>query len=222
MRRYEAAWLTPSGDILDVRRIAPVHPVFEAAFSAFGRGALITTETGPCAVEDLLPGDRIVTSREGKQTIRWIGSVTLVPGTPGSAPLRMTRLRADTFGPGRPTHDLVLGPTARILHRAPALATRIGTDRAFAPAESFADGTQVISLMPAAPVQVFHLITEVHDSLYANGLEVETFHPGRASDLNLGEELLSLYLTLFPQIRRLADFGPLSLPRIADPRSLVA
>jgi len=53
-RRYEAAWLAPSGEIKTSTRMAPATPQFEEAFSALGRGSLILTEDGPIAVEDLL------------------------------------------------------------------------------------------------------------------------------------------------------------------------
>ena len=62
MRTYEVAHLTTSLTIEENIVIAPALPVFETAFAAFGRGAILRTENGPMAVEDLLHGDRVMTA----------------------------------------------------------------------------------------------------------------------------------------------------------------
>ena len=71
MRKYEIAHLTPTNEIHEARRLAPAMAAFEDAFAAIGRGAIVQTETGPCAIEDLLPGDRIHTESHGLQTLRF-------------------------------------------------------------------------------------------------------------------------------------------------------
>lgn len=73
MRRYEVAHLTPAQNIEDFIKIAPTMPVFENAFAAFGRGAILRTKSGMMAVEDLLPGDKVLTDH-GYQTLLWHGT----------------------------------------------------------------------------------------------------------------------------------------------------
>ncbi len=216
MRRYEVAWLSDEGMIEEFHRLAPATPCFESAFAAFGRGALIQTETGPRAIEDLLPGDMVVGEQFGLQPLRWIGQMTLVAGLPGQVEgqSQLTRISADSFGLSRPMPDLLLGPAARLEHRVPDGLTRLGSDRAYVPVGTFSDGHSVIDVTPVAPVQVFHLCLDRHDSVVANGLAIEAFHPGRVSDLRLSDDLFALYLSLFPHVTRVADFGDLALPRI--------
>jgi len=111
MRKYEVAHLSPSHDIEEFTRVAPAAPLFEDAFAAIGRGAIVQTEMGPVAIEDLLPGDMVKTTSNGFQRLRWRGTMTIVPGAQNKRPEMgtMTRITADAMGLGRPGPDLVLG-----------------------------------------------------------------------------------------------------------------
>ena len=57
----------------------PAQPVYEEAFCAFARGSLVETDCGPMAIEDLVPGDHVLTESAGLQPITWIGATTLLP-----------------------------------------------------------------------------------------------------------------------------------------------
>ena len=98
-RRYEVTWLTAEGHLESTTRTAPALPEFEEAFSAIARGTLIETTQGFVAVEDLEPGMVAVTAEGRRETITWIGSMTLFPANtvPGLAPAAMTRITADAF-----------------------------------------------------------------------------------------------------------------------------
>jgi len=216
MRKYEIVHLNASGDIEDLTRLAPALPTFEDAFAAFGRGALLQTEFGPCAVEDLLPGDRVMTSDAGLQTLLWKGSMTIVPGSQNMRPEMgtMTRVMSDSMGLGRPNPDLVLGPSARILHRADGVKTLTGAEAAFVPMRDFIDDSSVIELRPVAPVQAYQLGFESHHMVSVNGLDIETLHPGPPHSLGLRMDALQLFLTLFPHKAMLGDFGTMLHPRV--------
>ena len=93
-RRYEMSWLTPDG-VESGTRIAPAAAPFEEAFAAFARGTLIATEDGPVAVEDLVPGQQIVTADGASETLLWVGSMTLFPKSSAEVePARLIRLTA--------------------------------------------------------------------------------------------------------------------------------
>ena len=217
MRKYEVAHLTPNFEIEDFTRIAPAAPVFEDCFGAIGRGAIIQTELGPVAVEDLLPGDKVKTSTNGFQTLRWRGSMTIVPGARNKRPEMgtMTRLTADALGYGRPGLDLVLGPSARVLHKAPGIKTLTGHEEAFVPARDFIDGSSIIELRPIAPVHCYQLGFDTHEQLNVNGVEIETLHPGLPHMVQMRSDMQLLFMSLFPHKRSLADFADLLHPRIA-------
>jgi hypothetical protein len=215
MRKYEVAHLTPSKNIEDFTKIAPALPAFEDAFAAFGRGAILRTKTGPMAVEDLLPGDIVLTDH-GYQTLLWRGTMAIIPGAQNKRTeiATMTRVMSDSLGLGRPAMDLVLGPAARMLHRSPATRLLTGTDTALVPVRDFIDGEQLIELRPIAPVHCYQLGFAEHCCVNVNGLDVETLHPGPAHALNLGPDLLPHLMALFPHVSRPSDFGPLTTPRL--------
>lgn len=216
MRKFEIVFLNSSGDIEDLTRVAPAMPAFEDAFAAFGRGALLQTEFGPCAVEDLLPGDQVMTSDAGLQTLLWKGCITIVPGSQNMRPEMgtMTRVTSDSMGLGRPNPDLVLGPSARVLHAAPGIKALTGAESAFVPMRDFIDDAQVIELRPAAPVQAYQLGFEGHHTVSVNGLDIETLHPGPVHTLGLRQDMIQLLLTLFPHKIMMGDFGAMLHPRI--------
>ncbi len=203
-------------DIEDFTQIIPAKAAFEDCFAAFARGTLLSTEHGNVAVEDLLPGDRIKTVDAGFQTLRWRGSTVLSSNARGQDPAmgKLTRIAADSFGMGRPMPDLVLGPRARLSHRANGVRTLTGADAALIFARDFIDGVNIVELTPPTVVQSYHLGFDNHHLLLANGVEVESMHPGPAHLLGLRGELLDLFLSCFPHKRDLEDFGPALLPRL--------
>jgi hypothetical protein len=216
MRRIEVACLDRGGSVIDFSRVVPAIPVFEDAFCAFARGTLFQTQRGLVAVEDLWPGDGVRTASGGFVPLLWRGTTMIVPHAEGQDPTmgRLTRIAADALGIARPMHDLVLGPRARLAHRAPGVRPLTGQDMALVPARDFIDATQVVELVPPAPVQVFHLAFAKHARLVANGVEVESYHPGPAHAMGLRQDMVPLYLSCFPYLDNIADFGPCALPRL--------
>ncbi|GGL60022.1 Hint domain-containing protein [Wenxinia marina] len=216
MRRVEILSLAQNGDVNEAMRLVPALPAFDDAFAALARGTILPTERGHVAVEDLLPGDRVRCGRDGFETLVWRGSTMVVPGAAGQDPAmgRLTRIAADSMGIARPMPDLVLGPKARLVHRAPGIRVLTGQEAALIPAADFIDGIQVVALTPATPVQVFQLGFRQHVRLTANGVEIESHHPGPAHLTGLRAEMLQLYLSCFPHVERLEDFGAPMLPRL--------
>ena len=215
-RRYEICGLTPEGDIADFTRVAPATPVFEDAFAGFARSSLFLTESGPVAIEDLHPGMMLETGRNGLQPLLWVGSMTIYPGAPGQSAesATLTRVTADSFGLGRPMPDLMLGARARLLYRGAGCQEMFGTDAGFAPARAFVDGVSTIKVQPVAPIRVYHLALHGQQIVSANGLEVETYHPGQHAEMMVEPEIREIFLGLFPHVQSLGDFGQMPLPRM--------
>lgn len=216
-RRYEIAYLDSSGLVETVTRLAPAIPAFEEAFSAFARGSVIATTDGPVAIEDLVPGMTALTGEGRSETITWLGSMTLFPpqAMRGVNSGKLTRITGDAFGVGRPTPDLVLGPRARLLIRDARCQFATGLDSAYAPARSFVDGVSIIDVTPVAPITVYHVVLERQGSLRAAGLEIESYHPGSRMADRFDPQVAQLFLSLFPQMRSLTEFGSLRHPRMS-------
>ena len=217
MRRYEVVHLLANGDIDEFSRIAPAVPAFENSFAALARGSLLKTSRGMVAIEDILPGDEVQTVTNGFQTVNWRGGISIVPNVQGQPPRmgKLIRIAADALGMGRPMPDLMLGPSARLYHRSPTLQRVTGHSAAFVPAADFVDGVNIIEVQPQTPVQVFQLGFAAHERISVNGVEVDSHNPGARHDLGLRGDMLALYLSLFPHVERIEDFGMLMHPRLS-------
>jgi len=218
LRRYEVSALAANGDIIDSSHIAPALPLFENAFSAFTRGSMILTETGPIAVEDLLPGDQIITRNDTSETLMWKGTTQIVPGRPDAKgryhPL--VRIMADGFGVQLPMSDVLVGPAARLLKTPGHLRRLAGQSPLLTPVAEFIDGVSAIETAPPTAVQLFHICLRRHSVIKISGLEFETYHPGVNALRPVGPALRDAYLKLFPHISSVGDFGPQVHARTGD------
>lgn len=216
MREAQIAWLTPAGRIEEAGREIPAMPLFLETCSAMARGSLVAVPGGAVAVEDLMPGDVVDTVTGGPQQVVWKGSILVRPGGQRrvDADDRLYRVPTDAMGPARPTNDLMLGGGAMVCLRTPAVRSRTGAAGALLPVDALADGSAIFSVTPAATVEVFHIAFASHHTFRANGVEIESFHPGTDLGLRLPRELVGAYLALFPHLNG-GGFGPLRLPRLS-------
>ncbi len=218
LRRYEVAALLDNGEVSQARHIAPALPVFEDAFCAFTRGSLVETDTGPIAIEDLMPGDSVLTHDGKSETVMWKGSVTLVPGREDSRGRTrpLTRIMADTFGMQKPLSGVIAGPAARLLATPAHLRHLNAGQPMLTPVAEFQDGMSVIETQPPTPVELFHICLKRHAVINVDGLQFETYHPGVTSVRMMSQTLRTVYMNLFAHIGSLSDFGPLLMARAGD------
>lgn len=210
-RRVDIDWLSPDGATHSRTAVAPAMPLFESAFSAFAQGTLIQTDDGYVAIEDLKPGMKIATADGGTQPLMWIGSMTLFPqgANLGLESSHLYRMTDGGFGLDRSAPDLMLGPSARVL---PGLMA-IDSSSQLIDIDDLADGHSVIKIRPFSAVRVFHICLANHRLVRANGVLVETFHPGEDAHMHLSNEMFGHFLSMFPHIRGVADFGPMNHKR---------
>lgn len=209
-RRHEVSWLAAENEVQHRTILAPAIAIFESAFSAFARGSLVQTPDGPVAIEDLRPGMSVDTLGGAPETIRWIGAMTLFSTTDpvGTPATFLYRIAEGSFGlaPGMP--DLMLGTGARILKSASGDPNTRLLDVA-----QICDGSAVIQVRPRSPVQVFHLALESHHLIRVNNVVMESYHPGQDIRSQMPDGMFGDFVSLFPHIRTLADFGPLAYRR---------
>jgi hypothetical protein len=189
--------------------------MIDQAFSAFARGALIETPDGPVAIEDLMPGDYVRTTRGKPAQIVWIGSATFAPVVLGQR-LPLVRIMADTFGPSRPESFVTVGPAARILQTPPHLRGYSDGEELLTPASAFVDNVNVIKVTPPTPVRLFHMCLSRHAAVDVGGVAMETYHPGSAALRSVSHAQRDFLMNLFPRISHVTDFGPLAHPRAPE------
>lgn len=214
MRKFEVAALLPDLTVSVNQYVAPATPLFEGCASAFARGTLIETTRGAVAIEDLVPGDYVLTAT-GSEPVTWIGSTSYVPGHDDAVTslTHMTRITAEAFGFGQPPMDVLVGPAARMVLRHPRLKTLLGEEAVLAPVSDYTDGDRYLQVIPAGTVQLYHLMLRRHTVIPVGGIEMETYHPGKAIGQGLGQNMRTLFLSLFPNLGGLDDFGQTTLTR---------
>ncbi|WP_323038290.1 Hint domain-containing protein [Gemmobacter sp.] len=155
----------------------------------FCRGTRIATATGDRPVEDLRPGDLVLTRDHGLQPLRWAGgSRRLAAGA-----LAPVRIGAGALGN---TRDLRVSPQHRMLVDGWQVGLLFGEDEVLVPAISLVNGTTV-TRDEGGIVEYFHLLFDRHEILLSDGAPSESFHPGdqgwKALDAAARDEILLLF-----------------------------
>ena len=171
----------------------------------FAAGSMIATPEGETPVEMLEIGDLVQTADGRNVRVLWIGRQTVLTAT---APQRMepVRIRKDALGPGVPHSDLTVTADHGMV-----------LDGYVINASALVNGAS-IHWVPLSEldqsVTYYHVETENHEIVLANGAETETFldMSGRAAFDNFQE-----YLDLYGAERIIHE---LPRPRIASARLL--
>lgn len=210
LRLCNISWLSPSGALCfdEVRIRSPL--VFQTVCGNVAYGTVLQTADGPMAVEDVLPGQKLLTSQGDYRQIKWMSSYEFSPADSQIVGCRLYRIAQDAFGVSKPSHDLVLAPYAHVMVR----RRMYGADNVLASVAGLEDGENVIALSPAASVTLFNISLDAHATVLANNLEVESFHPSVFSRSLLGRNQQTDLLSLFPHVRMLEDFGTQMIRRV--------
>lgn len=167
----------------------------------FTPGTMIATPDGERLVEDLRPGDLVLTKDDGPQPLGWTG-LSEVPGLGKHAPIRLS---PELTGGDRP---LTVSPQHRMLiedWRAELL---------FGDAEVFIPATHTLAFLGAEVVATprvtyVHLMLDRHQIIYANGTETESFHLAEESLKALHPFVQGEMFTAYPRFRdNIAAHGP--------------
>ncbi len=149
----------------------------------FANGTLIETDTGLVSVEDLQPGQMVMTRDAGLQPIIWLGG-----GECSEADWRRdrrllpVRIRADAFGQGCPARDLFVSQNHRILLRGARAELFFGEAEVLVAAKYLCSLSGVDIVKPSGRLSYHHILFERHHILTANGCPAES--------LLLGDEVL--------------------------------
>ncbi|MEJ6392479.1 Hint domain-containing protein [Gymnodinialimonas sp. 2305UL16-5] len=160
------------------RALTPT-PSEAASVICFTPGTRIRTEHGSVAVEDLGPGDRVLTRDDGPQEVTWSGNCRMSGARLFALPHeRPIRLRAGALGVDRPDGDLWLSPDHRVLIAGQAAQDMWGSDEVLVRAADLVGDPWITTDHSMRATSYIHLMLDRHAVIWANGLEVESFHPG--------------------------------------------
>lgn len=172
----------------------PVVPCFVA-------GTMIDTATGPVAVEQVRPGDLVMTADRGLQAVRWVGlrrfSARAIAATPE---LRPIRIAAGALGEGLPRADLLVSPQHRVLVRSRIAQKMFGTIEVLVAAKQLLrlDGIDIVNGL--TDLVYVHLMLDQHEVIFANGAASETLYIGAEAMRMVSPTALKEILAIFPDL----------------------
>lgn len=161
----------------------------------FTAGTMIITQQGERPVEELLPGDMILTMDNGFQPLRWTGQRT-VPAQGKLAPIH--------FEPGALGNDrpLRVSPLHRMLVAGWRVQMHFGEREVLVPAMSLVNDRSVRQI-EGGEVTYVHIMFDRHEIVYAEGIPSESFMPGEQGLTAMGEACRDEIYTLFPELREI-------------------
>jgi len=166
-------------------------------YACFLRGTRIATPDGEIAVEDLQPGQLVLTLKGGPSVVRWVGRRLLDPASlarPSDA--LPVRVKANAIAPNQPHRDLLVSPDHCLLF-----------DDVLIPAKLLVNGTTIVQEQMSEPFEYFHIELDRHDVVIAEGAYAETY-------LDLGNREMFAepgVVQLFPS-RKIRDWSEYSYP----------
>ncbi len=158
----------------------------------FVAGTMIAVPGGEVPVENLRPGDLVLTHDDGPQPLRWIGR-RVVPAEGGLAPIR---IRGGTFGPHR---ALTISPLHRLMIRDPLAELLFGDGEVLVAAKELVNGGSVTRL-EGGEVEYVHLLFDRHQVVFSEGLATESFLPGGQMQHSFEAEIVEEICTIFPEL----------------------
>lgn len=158
----------------------------------FVAGTMILTPDGEVAVEDLQPGDLVMTQDDGPQPLRWIGQ-RRVEAKGDFAPIH---IRAGTFGDHR---DLFLSPLHRVLIRDSLAELLFGEGEVLVAARDLVNDLSVRRI-EGGQVDYVHILFDRHQVVISEGLETESFLPGPQSTKSFEADVIAEITAIFPEL----------------------
>ena len=172
----------------------------EKIIACFTLGAMIQTERGEVAVEELHAGDKVLTRDHGLQPIRWVGrrdlSQTDLAREPRFSPIRIEK---GALGANLPQRDLMVSPQHRMLVSGPRAQLLFGDAEVLVAATHMVGMTGVQRVYPRG-ISYVHILFDQHQIVRADGAWSESFQPGAQTLSGLEDAQRDEVLALFPHL----------------------
>lgn len=174
-------------------REGPNYQVNEYATPiCFCAGTMILTPDGERPVEELRPGDAILTRDNGTQILRWVGRRRM-PALGRFAPVRIAK------GALMNSRDLLVSPQHRMLISSARAELLFGAPEVLIPAIHLVNGGS-IAQVAGGMVDYVHLLFDAHEIIFAEGIATESLFPGDMATGALDAESLAEILAIFPEL----------------------
>jgi hypothetical protein len=189
---YEGFVIFPDGTRMDFENFEEII--------CFTPGTLIDTARGKVKVEDLAPGDTVLTRDHGYQPLAWVGrrdlSAAELAACPAAAPVRIA---AGALGAGLPERDLVVSPRHRMLVTGARAELMFGEREVLVCAADLL-GLPGVTQDRAGAVSYIHVMCDAHQIIRAEGSWTESFQPAAGVIGSLDASTRAELLGLFPDL----------------------
>jgi len=172
----------------------------ESIVPCFTPGTLIATAKGQIRVEDLKPGDRVITRDNGLQEIAWVGQKHLTQKDFVTNPeLKPVLIKAGSLGENMPERDIMVSPNHRMLIADKGASMYFDEPEVLVAAKHFV-GKDGISHVDVSQTSYIHFMFERHEVVLSDGTWTESFYPGDYTIDGLGAEQRAEIFALFPEL----------------------
>lgn len=163
--------------------------------TCFAAGTLIMTLAGPVPVEEIGPGDLVLTADHGPRPCllrldRTVRAATALPEA--QAPVFVP---AHAFGPGLPLRPLHVSRQHRLLLRGPEVLALTGHAEVLVAAKDLCGWNGVTIARHHREMRYVHLVLATHEVIWAEGLPTESFFAGDIATKAAEEALRGLTLS---------------------------
>jgi len=165
---------------------------YSAGVPCFTAGTLIDLEHGPCPVQDVRPGMRVLTADNGPAEVLWVSRTRLsAPDLALRPDLKPYVVQAGALGNARP---LRVSPQHRLLRP---------DQNTFASARTLgkAPGQRVRLAKGCRSVTYVHLFCAEHQVISSEGMWSETLYPGPQALRAFGAAQRRELMSLFPELQ---------------------
>lgn len=180
-----------AGDVSDLDPIVP----------CFTKGALIQTKRGEVPVEQIRPGDMVITRDNGLQPVHWVGQCHLGSAELDPFPkLRPILVPKGSLGNNTPDRDLLVSPNHRLLICNKSVHFNFGEPEVLVAAKHLLNN-QGIRRNHLHEVNYVHIMFQEHQLVWSDGAWTESFYPGRQILKGFRQEQREELFSLFPELR---------------------
>lgn len=139
-------------------------------YYCFLQGTLIETKNGPVPVEDLKPGDMLITADGRKTPVIWVGHQYVPTPVATKECANPIRIAAGAIAENVPKRNLYVSPDHAIF-----------IDGMLYCASALQNGNSInqVDLMPMTGFNYYHVETEAHEVILAEGCPTETYLASR-------------------------------------------
>lgn len=186
--------------LLKVEEPQPEERLMDLLCISFARGTMITLGDGTqCPIENLAPGDNILTRDHGAQALRWVGQVTL-RAVGAYAPVVIPAGVMGNAG------DLVVSQHHRMFLYQRRKAGGVPQSELLVQAKHLVDGERIF-LREGGFVDYFSLVFDDHEIIYAEGIPAESLLVSEATLARLPPDLAAEVKQRFPGLSQNQHFG---------------